>query len=108
MQAAVHDLDYGAGRRGQVVPGPPTTLVSMFSTGRPADPACWTGLAEAAPDAYAQIAADVTVRIGRLYSTAYTAAEVANGLGVNGSRVRQHRLNRTLWAIGKICRMHLA
>jgi hypothetical protein len=51
------------------------------------------------PDAYAEIAADVTAHMGRLYSTAYTAAEVANGLGVNDSRIRQRRLNHTLWAI---------
>ena len=29
--------------------------------------------------------------MGRLYGTAYSAAEVANGLGVNDSRVRQRR-----------------
>lgn len=51
------------------------------------------------PDAYAEIAADVTAHMARLYSTAYTAAEVASGLGVNDSRVRQRRLNHTLWAI---------
>jgi hypothetical protein len=34
-----------------------------------------------------------------LYSTAYTAAEVRDGLGVNDSRVRQRRAARTLWAI---------
>ena len=51
------------------------------------------------PDAYAEIAVDVTAHMGRLYSTAFTAAEVANGLGVNDSRVRQRRLNHTLWAI---------
>jgi hypothetical protein len=37
--------------------------------------------------------------MARLISTAYTAAEVASGLGVNDSRVRQRRLARTLWAI---------
>jgi len=51
------------------------------------------------PDAYAEVAADVTAHMGRLYSTAYSAAEVANGLGVNDSRIRQRRLNHTLWAI---------
>lgn len=51
------------------------------------------------PDAYAEIAADVTAHMGRLYSTAYTAAEVSSGLGVNDSRIRQRRLNHTLWAI---------
>lgn len=51
------------------------------------------------PNAYAEIAADVTAHMGRLYSTAYTAAEVATGLGVNDSRIRQRRLEHTLWAI---------
>jgi len=51
------------------------------------------------PAAYAEIAADVTAHMARLYSTAYTAAEVREGLGVNDSRVRQRRLARTLWAI---------
>jgi hypothetical protein len=51
------------------------------------------------PDAYAEIAADVTAHMGRLFNSAYTAAEVANGLSVNDSRVRQRRLNHTLWAI---------
>ncbi len=51
------------------------------------------------PEAYAEIAADVTAHMARLYSTAYTAAEVRVGLGVNDSRVRQRRLARTLWAI---------
>jgi hypothetical protein len=51
------------------------------------------------PEAYAEIAAEVTAHMARLYSTAYTAAEVAKGLGVNDSRVRQRRLSHTLWAI---------
>ncbi|MCX2933885.1 DNA-binding protein [Mycobacterium sp. CVI_P3] len=51
------------------------------------------------PEAYAEIAADVTAHMARLYSTAYTAAEVREGLSVNDSRVRQRRLNHTLWAI---------
>ncbi|MHA7653520.1 DNA-binding protein [Mycobacterium sp. ML4] len=51
------------------------------------------------PEAYAEIAADVTAHMARLYSTAYTAAEVREGLGVNDSRVRQRRLAHTLWAI---------
>ena len=50
-------------------------------------------------EAYAEIAADVIAHMARLYSTSYTAAEVASGLGVNDSRVRQRRLARTLWAI---------
>jgi hypothetical protein len=51
------------------------------------------------PEAYAQVAADVIAHMGRLYKTSYTAAEVAQGLGVNDSRVRQRRLAHTLWAI---------
>jgi hypothetical protein len=51
------------------------------------------------PEAYAEIAADVMAHMARLYSTAYTAAEVREGLGVKDSRVRQRRLARTLWAI---------
>lgn len=51
------------------------------------------------PDDYAQIAADVTGHMARLYSTAYNAAEVATVLGVSDSRVRQRRLAHTLWAI---------
>lgn len=50
-------------------------------------------------DAYAEIAADVTAHMARLYATAYTAAEVREGLGVSDSRVRQRRLAHTLWAI---------
>jgi hypothetical protein len=51
------------------------------------------------PDAYAEIAADAIAHMARLYSTAYTAAEVRDGLGVNESRVRQRRAAHTLWAI---------
>jgi hypothetical protein len=51
------------------------------------------------PNGYAKIAADVIGHLGRLYSTSYTASEVAKGLGVNDSRIRQRRLARTLWAI---------
>lgn len=51
------------------------------------------------PQAYAEMAADVIQHMGRLYNTAYTATEVAEGLGVNDSRVRQRRLAHTLWAI---------
>ncbi|MGB2920782.1 MAG: DNA-binding protein [Mycobacterium sp.] len=51
------------------------------------------------PDAFAETAVDGAAHMGHLYSTAYTASEVANGLGVNDSRIRQRRLNHTLWAI---------
>ena len=53
----------------------------------------------AEPAAYAPMAAQAIAHMGRLYSTSYTAAEVAKGLGVNASRVRQRRLAKTLWAI---------
>jgi hypothetical protein len=53
----------------------------------------------AEPAAYAPMVAEAIAHMGRLYSTSYTAAEVAKGLGVNGSRVRQRRLAKTLWAI---------
>lgn len=51
------------------------------------------------PDDYAQAVADATGQMARLYSTAYSPAEVATQLGVSASRVRQRRLAHTLWAI---------
>ena len=51
------------------------------------------------PQAYAELAADSITRTAGLINAGYTAAEVADGLGVNESRVRQRRLARTLWAI---------
>ncbi|GAC53486.1 MULTISPECIES: hypothetical protein [Gordonia] len=51
------------------------------------------------PENYAQIAAETTGHMARLYSTAYSAAEAAAVLGVSDSRVRQRRLNHTLWAL---------
>ena len=51
------------------------------------------------PEGYAQIAADTTGHMARLYSTASSAADVAEALGVSASRVRQRRLAHTLWAI---------
>jgi hypothetical protein len=51
------------------------------------------------PRAYAPMAAVSIAIMGSLYGTSYTAAEVAKGLGVNESRVRQRRLANTLWAI---------
>jgi hypothetical protein len=51
------------------------------------------------PNVYAGIAAAGISQMGRLYSTSYTTADVAKGLGVNDSRVRQRRLAKTLWAI---------
>ena len=43
-------------------------------------------------DAYTEIAVDVVAHMARLISTAYTSNEVASGLGVNESRIRQRRL----------------
>lgn len=67
-------------------------------TGQEADLLDNAGFAED-PEAYREIAADVIAHMGLLYSTSYTAAEVAKGLVVNDSRVRQRRLAHTLWAI---------
>ncbi|AZG46217.1 DNA-binding protein [Gordonia insulae] len=50
-------------------------------------------------DDYSVVAADATAHMARIYSTAYPATEVAAGLGISDSRVRQLRLARTLWAI---------
>ncbi|KQU47212.1 hypothetical protein ASG84_08875 [Rhodococcus sp. Leaf278] len=51
------------------------------------------------PEAYAEVAADITAHMGRLYNTSYSASEVSKGLSVTPSRVRQRRLDHTLWAI---------
>jgi hypothetical protein len=51
------------------------------------------------PDAYANVATRVLTHTGLLISTAVTADEVAAALGVNESRVRQRRLDGSLWAI---------
>src|ERR1700727_280096 len=51
------------------------------------------------PRAYASMAATSITRMGALYKKSYTTAEVAKGLGVNDSRVRQRRLAHTLWAL---------
>jgi len=53
----------------------------------------------AEPQAYASMAAASIANMGSIYGTSYTAVEVAKGLGVNDSRVRQRRLANTLWAI---------
>jgi hypothetical protein len=49
--------------------------------------------------AYARVTVETLGRTARLISTAYSANEVAELLGVNESRVRQRRADRTLWAI---------
>ncbi|MBV8349792.1 MAG: DNA-binding protein [Mycolicibacterium sp.] len=51
------------------------------------------------PQAYQKVAADIVAQTALLISTAYSAAEVAEALDVNESRVRQRRIARTLWAI---------
>ena len=49
--------------------------------------------------AYARVTVETLGRTARLISTAYSASEVAERLGVNESRVRQRRAGGTLWAI---------
>jgi hypothetical protein len=51
------------------------------------------------PHAYAKAAVDVAAHLGRLITTAFSANEVAKGLVISSSRVRQRRLDRGLWAI---------
>lgn len=50
-------------------------------------------------ESYIDNAADVTAHMARLFNTAYTPSEVAAGLNVSDSRLRQRRLKHTLWAI---------
>jgi hypothetical protein len=49
--------------------------------------------------AYARVTIEAAGHTARLLSTAYSANEVAELLGVSDSRIRQRRANRTLWAI---------
>jgi hypothetical protein len=49
--------------------------------------------------AYARVTVETLGHTARLISTAYSAGEAAELLGVNESRVRQRRADRTLWAI---------
>jgi hypothetical protein len=49
--------------------------------------------------AYARVTVETLGRTARLISTAYSAKDAADLLGVNESRVRQRRADRTLWAI---------
>lgn len=49
--------------------------------------------------AYARITMETLSRVARLINTAYSGGQVAELLGVNESRVRQRRADRTLWAI---------
>ncbi|CAN5555390.1 hypothetical protein BH10ACT9_BH10ACT9_46160 [soil metagenome] len=51
------------------------------------------------PAAYSDNAVDVIVRIARLLSTAFSAADVASGLGIDDVQLRARRRARTAWAI---------
>lgn len=51
------------------------------------------------PRAYLAAGADIAGHLGRLAISAFTAEEVAAGLKISASRVRQKRLARELWAI---------
>jgi hypothetical protein len=53
----------------------------------------------AVPGAYAESVAALVADTARLIDTSYSDAEVAVGLGVSESVVRQRRRERTLWAI---------
>ena len=50
-------------------------------------------------EASAGVTASTAVMLAQLYSNAYSATDVAHGLRVNNSRVRQRRLDFTLWAL---------
>lgn len=50
-------------------------------------------------DAFVAAGAEIAGQAAHLAVTAFTADEVAEGLGVSGSRVRQKRLAGELWAI---------
>lgn len=51
------------------------------------------------PAAYIAAGAEIAGHAGRLAVSAFTADEVATGLGISDSRVRQKRAARELWAI---------
>jgi hypothetical protein len=51
------------------------------------------------PDAYAVVASDVVAQTALLLHTALTTHAVASALGVSDSRVRQRRMDGSLWAI---------
>jgi len=51
------------------------------------------------PNAYVAAAAEIAGHVGRLAVSAFTAEEVALGLKISASRVRQKRLAGELWAI---------
>lgn len=51
------------------------------------------------PEAYLAATTEAAGRVGHLAVTAFTTEEVASGLQITASRVRQKRLARELWAI---------
>lgn len=53
----------------------------------------------AAPGVYAKSMVEVVASIARLIKTGYSGTEVASGLGLSESVIRQRRRERTLWAI---------
>src|SRR5262245_12000423 len=75
--------------------------IHPHATALPADEAALFDEADFPEDeqAYARVTLETVGHTARLINTAFSANEVANLLGVNESRVRQRRLDRTLWAI---------
>lgn len=51
------------------------------------------------PEAYLAAVAEIAGRVGHLAVTAFTTEEVASGLKISASRVRQKRLAHELWGI---------
>lgn len=86
-----------------------TDLISALKTLPPQEP--WPALSTAEADlltaadfgddaaSVARSAANAIVTIAQLMKSAYTASEVAAGLGLDTSDVEQRRQARTLWAI---------
>lgn len=52
-----------------------------------------------APGAYIDMVGETIARTARLFSTGYSEEDVAAGLGVGMTTVRDRRLKRSLWAI---------
>jgi hypothetical protein len=51
------------------------------------------------PASYSQVSIEAIATMAWLVKTAYTADEVARGLGVNTARIEQRRHARSLWAV---------
>jgi hypothetical protein len=51
------------------------------------------------PDGYPAVGADIAGQLRRLAISGFTGEEVAAGLKISASRVRQKRLARELWAV---------